>query len=118
MGSGMSEEEMNRAKTGTERDKIPCPFSICGRRLLRRHEYGHCGRGTTESLYFDRVGAQRISSPATPHSLRHTAATRLYEASGGDLILTREFLGHASVQTTAIYAHTSREKIQKAVEKM
>ena len=55
---------------------------------------------------------------ATPHSLRHTAATRIYEASGGDLILTREFLGHASVQTTQVYAHASREKMQKAVERM
>ena len=55
---------------------------------------------------------------ATPHSLRPTAATRIYEASGGDLILTREFLGHASVQTTQVYAHASRENMQKAVERM
>ena len=55
---------------------------------------------------------------ATPHSLRHTAATRIYEASGGDLILAKEFLGHASVRTTEIYAHANREKMQNAVEKM
>ena len=55
---------------------------------------------------------------ATPHSLRHTAATRIYEASGGDLILTRESLGHASVQATQVYALASRERMQKAVERM
>ena len=60
----------------------------------------------------------RLPFQATPHSLRHTAASNLYEASGGDLILVREFLGHASVQTTQIYAHASREKMQKAVERM
>ncbi len=50
--------------------------------------------------------------------LRHTAATRIYEASGGDLILTCEFLGHASVQTTQVYAHADREKMRGAVERM
>ena len=59
-----------------------------------------------------------LTFKATPHSLRHTAATRVYEASGGDLILTREFLGHASVQTTQVYAHANRDKMQRVVEDM
>jgi integrase/recombinase XerD len=39
-----------------------------------------------------------------PHLLRHTFATNL-RRRGGDLLLIKEALGHASVSTTEIYAH-------------
>lgn len=41
---------------------------------------------------------------ATPHSLRHNYATRVLKASGGNLRLVQELLGHASPATTARYA--------------
>jgi integrase/recombinase XerD len=40
----------------------------------------------------------------TAHRLRHTYATRLYEATAGDLGAVQIALGHASVSTTQIYA--------------
>ncbi len=43
------------------------------------------------------------------HSLRHTYATCLYRASGADLEVVREQLGHASVKTTTIYARVTKE---------
>ena len=30
----------------------------------------------------------------------------------------REFLGHAGVQTTQVYAHANRNKMQRVVERM
>jgi site-specific recombinase XerD len=43
------------------------------------------------------------------HSCRHTYATHLYRASGGDLEVVQEQLGHASVKTTTIYARITKE---------
>ena len=53
----------------------------------------------------------------TPHTLRHTAATIIYNHSKGDVLLVKDFLGHASLASTQIYTHLNNEKIKEASEK-
>lgn len=40
----------------------------------------------------------------TPHKLRHSYASHLYEATG-DILVVKELLGHKRIETTMIYSH-------------
>lgn len=64
------------------------------------------------SRYARQAGLEKVS----PHVLRHTFATRLLREKKADLVLVSDLLGHASVQTTARYTHSSQEDREAAVE--
>jgi site-specific recombinase XerD len=50
-----------------------------------------------------------------PHLFRHSCAMTLYQ-SGVDLTLISQWLGHANLETTLIYAHADTEIKRKALE--
>lgn len=52
----------------------------------------------------------------SPHKLRHTAATLMYEYGDVDPIVLKDVLGHVSVATTEIYTHLSNKDRKTAVE--
>ena len=51
-----------------------------------------------------------------PHMMRHTRAMHLYQ-SGMPMVLLSQYLGHAQVETTMIYAYADTEMKRAAIQK-
>lgn len=77
-----------------------------GRRLSRRR---------IQAIVSGMLHAASGDEGLSTHSLRHTFATHLLDG-GADLLAVKELLGHASLSTTRIYSHTSRERLKRVYD--
>jgi integrase len=78
--------------------------------------YGPDGIGDFKTAFYGAV--RRAGIPhCTPHSMRHTFATRL-ALRGVDLPTLQELLGHADITTTRKYTHPNPSHKQAAVDKL
>lgn len=50
----------------------------------------------------------------SPHKLRHTAATLMYQHGNVDIRVLKEILGHENLATTEIYTHVGDQQMQDA----
>jgi len=85
------------------RDRAALFMSERGRRLSNRQ---------LQNIVKRFLAAAADDAGLSTHSLRHSFATHLLDA-GADLMAVKELLGHASLSTTRIYTHTSRERLKQ-----
>jgi integrase/recombinase XerC len=124
---------------GKGRKERIVPLGATAARVLRRYEprrleaLSHADRPDRDALFVSergrRLSVRRIQDivrsfldavadegELSTHSLRHSFATHLLDA-GADLVAVKELLGHASLSTTRIYTHTSRERLKQVYRK-
>lgn len=68
------------------------------------------GHRTPESVY--KIIRKLVHT--NPHSLRHAAATAVYDGLGGDIRAAQVFLGHQSIETTQRYVHVNDAALIRA----
>jgi site-specific recombinase XerD len=69
-----------------------------------------------QDLVRSNAKAAGLDIRVTPHTLRHGCATHLLQG-GADVRHVQKLLGHASVQTTALYTHVVPGELAKVVTK-
>lgn len=74
---------------------------------------GHISDGTVNKWVSDVAKAAGVGH-VTPHMLRHTAATRLFDATGS-LAAAKELLGHQRLTTTQIYLRLGWRIVEQAM---
>lgn len=87
--------------------------------------HGHRNKMSSDavSLFMRKYGetgkkmCSEIPDRVHPHQLRHSRAMHLYRG-GMPLVLLSEFLGHADVNTTRIYAWADTEMKRQAIQKI
>lgn len=97
-----------RVRVASKKEPDALFVSGQGRRITPRR---------VEQIVQDGLRVSNLSGRGySPHKLRHTAATLMYQHGGVDIRALKEILGHENLSTTEIYTHISDKQLEKAAE--
>jgi integrase len=91
-------------------ERLICPVVHRGRWQMSSEKATHCLR-----LLLKTAGCRTLTRGW--HALRHTFASQ-YLMAGGSIAALQQMLGHASVETTMIYAHLSSDYLAGEIERL
>jgi site-specific recombinase XerD len=86
--------------------KIPAFFAVRGRYNITPRQVQRIVKQITQTL---------LGVPFTPHSLRHTFATKMMHLT--DIRTVQMLLGHASLTSTQVYTHPTLSDLRSAINK-
>jgi integrase/recombinase XerC len=104
-------------KGGKDRD-VPLTALVARRLLERPPGYAFPGGqdGHVSPWWVGRLLSRLLVDDYTAHKLRHRAGSRWYDASGHDVFLVQQLLGHADPRTTRVYVGRDRATMRQVVE--
>ncbi|MGH4123885.1 MAG: tyrosine recombinase XerC [Clostridium sp.] len=80
-------------------------------------KHGRINKRTVERIVKKHIGNAGLNkNKYTPHKLRHTSATLMYQYGDVDIRSLQEILGHEDISTTQIYTHVDNDKLRNAVK--
>ena len=81
-------------------------------RLFLTPRGARLGRQQAWSVVKAAADGAGLDDRVSPHTLRHSFATHLFEA-GHNVRAIQELLGHSDVKTTLMYTHLTGERIRE-----
>ena len=73
-------------------------------------------RTRTVEIFISQASKNALGRAITPHTLRHTFATRLMLRT--NIRVVQQLLGHKSIQSTQIYTHPNHDDLTNAIKSL
>lgn len=108
----LGEQALEKVRAYLEDGRPALASAVSHDILFLNHHGGRLSRQGFWKIIKRHAALAGVNRHVSPHTMRHSFATHLLE-HGADLRSVQEMLGHASVSTTQVYTHLTRDKLKE-----